>query len=245
MKYINVTLLLITLVVGCSFDTKVIDILRGSDGKDGLDGANGHSLVSQFMPSDSEIECAAGGTRLDVYLDLDDSLSPTEADLYQGSLVACNGMNGLNGEDGLDGAQGLRGYPGERGPRGHVGPKGDRGPRGYDGDDGEQGPMGPPGPQGVQGLAGAQGPQGAQGIQGEQGPPGSGATIQSSTSTCTLVTGNYYLKNNTLYEEDDSNKCDGNNDKVSLNASGDSLWLSASHLLIKDSEGVIRVIKFN
>lgn len=244
-------------VFGCS---KVeVDIIKGDNGKD---GANGHSLVSQFIDA-NELECSTGGTRLDIYIDLNDDLSLNEEDLYQGSLVACNGSNGLNGTNGLQGVQGetgatgAQGIQGERGPRGHVGPRGERGPRGHrgedgeDGNDGAQGVAGPVGPQGPQGPAGSQGIQGLQGATGAQGPvgptgpSGSGATILASTSSCVLITGNYYLKNNTLYEEDDSSLCDGNHDKVSMNSSGDSLWLSASKLLIKDSEGIMRVITFN
>jgi hypothetical protein len=90
---------------GCS--KAEVDIIKGDNGKDGTNGANGHSLVSQFI-SASELECSTGGTRLDIYLDLDDNLSLNEEDLYQGSLVACNGANGLNGVQGLQGTEILR-----------------------------------------------------------------------------------------------------------------------------------------
>jgi Collagen triple helix repeat (20 copies) len=234
----------LTLMLTSCSKTEIVDILQGkpgtngTNGTNGADGANGHSLVSQYTEA-SGCECETSGQRMDVYLDVDDSLSVTEGDLYQGSLVACNGYNGLNGKDGLDGTDGAQGIPGEPGPQGEagqVGPQGEAGQVGPQGEQGIPGPVGPQGPQGIQGLPGA---------TGAQGPAGSGAVIQGSTSTCTLVVGNYYLKNNVLYDEDDSNKCDGNNDKVSFNMSGDSLWLTSTILAVKDGEGVIKVIKFN
>jgi len=229
MKKLMVILCLLS-VIGCSPDREVVEVIKG---KDGVDGANGHSIVSQFNEA-SQCECGEnGGTRLDLFIDMDDSLSTTESDLYQGSLVACNGANGLNGENGLDGTDGAQGVPGEQGPQGE---QGEIGAQGVAGSTGEQGPVGPQGPTG---------PQGLQGIPGVAGTNGSGATILASSSTCVQVDGNYYMKNDTLYYEDDSSKCDGNHDKVSLNSSGDSLWVAAKKLAVLDGDGELRVIIFN
>ncbi len=96
---------------------------NGETGAAGPSGANGHSLVSETLPA-SQLECdSAGGSRLDVYLDLDNSLSPTEGDLFQSSIVACNGSNGLSGADGAAGIPGPQGLPGIGIP-GPVGPQG-------------------------------------------------------------------------------------------------------------------------
>lgn len=245
MNNLLITAILI-LILSCTKSTTV-EVISGKDGSNGSNGSNGHSLVSQFVSSNEDIECEAGGTRLDVYLDLDDSFNPSEADSYQGSLIACNGKNGLNGSNGLNGTVGLQGpqgVPGTQGPQGSVGPKGDKGPKGDSGDSDDHDDVvaGPPGPQGP---AGPQGPQGLPGAQGAQGASGSGAVIQVSTSSCVLIVDSYYTKNNLLYLENDSNYCDGNNDKVTLNSSGDSMWVAASMLVIKDGAGILRIIKFN
>jgi uncharacterized protein YceK len=210
----KILVMLAILASGCSPDKEVVSVINGDDGKD---GANGHSIVSSFNEA-SQCECSNGGTRLDLFVDLDDSLTASESDLYQGSFVACNGANGLNGEQGV---------AGEQGPAGEIGPQG------------------PAGSTGAQGPVGPQGPTGPQGLTGATGASGSGATILASSSTCTQVDGNYYMKNDTLYYEDDSNKCDGNHDKVSLNSSGDSMWVAAKKLAVKDGNGVLRVIIFN
>ncbi len=125
-------LILAVLCIGaCKVKSKV-EIVDGNNGKN---GANGHSLVSQILPT-TELECSSTGTRLDIYLDLDDSLNTSEVDLYQGSIVICDGTNGLNGNPGHDGIAG---------PPGSVGPPGLNGNPGHDG---SPGPNGPPGPQG-------------------------------------------------------------------------------------------------
>lgn len=225
----KVLVVLAVVLAGCSPDKEVVEIIKGDD------GANGHSITSQISEA-SNCECGeSGGSRLDLFIDLDDSLSTTEEDLYQGSIVTCNGANGLSGENGLDGATGAQGVPGEAGPQGAPG-ESIVGPQGVAGLTGAQGPVGPQGPTG---------PQGLQGVPGVAGTNGSGATILASSSTCVQVDGNYYMKNDTLYYEDDSNKCDGNHDKVSLNASGDSMWVAAKKLAVIDGSGELRVIIFN
>ncbi len=207
-------------LVGCAEKTTVTMIpgAAGAPGAAGQNGANGHSLVSYFTEA-SGCECQAGGTRLDIYQDLNDDLEASEGDSYTGSLVACNGANGANGQDGT---------PGEQGPEGAAGPQGEPG---ADGADGEQGPQGPAGADGIDGVDGA------------QGPAGSGASILASSSVCTSISGNYYMKNNVLYLEDDSSLCDANHDKVELN-NGDSVWISTNKLAVYNSTG-LRVITFN
>lgn len=218
-------LLMLSVLAACG---ESVVVIKGINGKDGEPGANGHSLVSEYVEA-SLLECpVSSGSRLDVYVDLDDSLSVSEGDMYNGSLVVCNG------------AQGLQGVAGEQGPQGVIGPQGLQGITGANGQDGAMGAQGP------QGLAGPVGAMGAQGIQGIPGTPGTNATasIQAGTSGCVNVVGNYYLKGNTLYNENDSNLCDGNHDKVSMNSSGDSLWLSSTVLAVDDGS-TLRVIKFN
>ena len=184
---------LLTLLVGCGERTVTgtLNGTDGKDGKDGKDGTNGHSIVSQFssIPVES-LECRAGGNSLNLYVDMDDSYSASEGDIYTGSLVSCNGSNGLDGingtdgQDGLDGENGQDGAPGMDGRPGRPGRNGRNGTNGRPGRDGqdglpgaqgvpgEQGPAGPAGAQGVPGMVGPVGPVGPSGIQGEQGEQG-------------------------------------------------------------------------
>lgn len=210
------------LLVGCGKETKTIVL----EGKDGKDGKNGHSLVSSYS-SASELECANGGTRLDIFLDLDDSLTKTEEDLYTNSLVACNGAQGDAGVQGEVGAQGPAGAAGEVGPQG------------------EQGIAGPAGP------AGPQGPQGLQGIQGLQGVAGSNAPLSVITaytsSSCVRVNNTSFFtkpngSNSGIYS---SSSCHSSSKEFEL-GEGDSMWVSSKALAVKlvDTTG-IRVIEFN
>jgi hypothetical protein len=173
MKYL--LLVLGFVLVGCDKRTEIATVVA-------VDGKNGHSLVSQYntidSSSDSEsdhIECLNGGNRLDIFVDMDDSLSVSEGDVYSNSLIACNGLNGLQGLQGIQGVQGeageqgRQGIPGRRGPRGRQGPQGIAGLDGADGPQGLRGEPGAIGPQGLQGLQGNTGPAGPAGIQGPQG----------------------------------------------------------------------------
>lgn len=193
-----VTLGILAAVTACSVDKEVVQVLRGADGK------NGHSLVSQYVEVNT-CECdEQGGTRLDIYLDIDDSLSISEGDLFQNSLIACNGRNGLQGIQGLPGVQGVQGeqgpqgIPGEAGPQGIAGEQGVQGlpgPQGLTGETGATGATGSQGVAGPQGPAGATGPQGAMGPQGPQGP--AGAILQNyvlSESSCTDIDDGYFAK---------------------------------------------------
>lgn len=198
----------------------------GNDGSDGLNGVNGHSVVSYYNEA-SYCECENSGSRLDMYLDLDDSLSATEGDQLLNSLVICNGLNGLKGEQGETGA------PGPQGVAGAVGPQGPQGP---------QGVMGPMGVPGVQGPTGPVGPQGPQGMQGS---PSSSATITvyNNSSSCVLLTGSsYYVKNGDIYS---SSSCHSHTKVMVLQGTGDSFWISPNQLATDGGYSAIRVIKFN
>lgn len=171
-KLLALTLLIL---VSCGPKKEQVDVIKGKD------GSNGHSLVSESFSAE---ECENGGSRLDIFLDADDSLDVSEGDLFQSSLIACNGSQGEQGERGSQGIQGLvgaNGAKGEAGPRGLRGPRGPIGPQGLVGATGAVGPTGSIGNTGATGDIGPQGPQGIQGIQGIQGAAGLPA------SSCTLV----------------------------------------------------------
>lgn len=69
---------------------------NGMDGTDGINGSNGHSIVSVSRLA-TNLECPGlGGSAVDFYLDVDDSLSVSVNDVLQSGVVACNGSNGLN-----------------------------------------------------------------------------------------------------------------------------------------------------
>lgn len=195
----------------------------GAEGPAGPQGANGHSLVSETVAA-SALECAVSGQRLDIYVDLDDSLSLSAGDQFSSSLISCNGANGL------DGAQGVAG---EQGPQGEVGP---------------EGLMGAEGPQGAEGPTGPQGVQGPQGAQGAQGPAGSGATIQNytlNTSTCLSIGDSLYAKrNSTDVRVYSASNCNG----ASLVAQIDGehpVFLTGDRLGFNVNGGNLRVLKFN
>ena len=183
---------------------------------------DGYSVVSEYS-SASSVECETDGTRLDLYLDLDRSLTASSGDRYLNSLVSCNGLNGLNGENGVDGESGPQGLQGEVGPEGPQGSPGLQGPTG---------PMGPSGPQGLVGIPGING--------------SSGATIVNYTSSsCTLISGTTkYVKvgnnNSSIYT---STSCSGNS-KVAEVSQGESYWVSNNALAIHN-ENSTRVITFN
>src|SRR5688572_25279810 len=103
-------ILILVLVAACTPKLEKVSIVKGE---------NGHSMVSMFGQP-SEAECELDGSRLDIYLDLDDSLTVSEGDLYQGSLIVCNGANGLQGLKG-DAGESIVGPQGEQGIQGPVG----------------------------------------------------------------------------------------------------------------------------
>lgn len=140
MRYVWVLMFL--MMCSCA-PSATVDLIPGNEGPrgaTGATGANGHSIVSQYLEA-SYCECgSAGGSRLDMYVDLDDSLEASEGDLYSNSLVTCNG------------AHGVQGVPGATGPQGSAGPQG---AAGANGSPGPTGPQGPAGPQGLTGPAGS------------------------------------------------------------------------------------------
>ena len=246
-------LLMSLLVVSCGMRGK-----SGKDGVNGKDGANGHSLVS-LINSASEVECSAGGQRVDIYLDMNDNFSTDEQDLYLNSMVACNGVDGTAGVDGIDGQDGADGQDGVDGRDGAVGLQGERGeagPPGLEGRVGPQGLQGENGPQGIPGIqglvgdrgeVGSQGVQGLQGAQGERGVDGAGAIISSYVSSnCSAISGtSLFTKPNAAAASVYSlNTCSAASKLYDI-ANGESLFLETNVLAIKITTGGIRVIKFN
>lgn len=251
--------LMFLLSVGCSHKESVTFMPgpqgdAGATGATGAAGANGHSLVSQTVEA-GYCECdQAGGNRLDIYLDNDDSLSVSEGDSFQSALIACNGRNGLNGSNGLPGTTGATGETGSTGETGATGAQGIPGAQGPSGSQGTPGPMGMMGPQGAMGSpgpTGSTGPQGPQGTPGAQGPAGSGATLQNYTlnSSCQSVSDGYYAKKSgsdvKLYS---NSSCSSLVTTVYAEhvSNGDaSYWLTSTRLGFNDNSGNLRVIKFN
>lgn len=197
---------------------------QGNQGDQGVAGSNGHSLVSETVAA-SALECAVSGQRLDIYVDLDDSLSVSAGDQFQSSLIACNGANGLNGQDGAAGAQG---------------PQGDTGP---------QGSVGPQGGQGVAGPSGPAGVQGPQGEAGAQGPAGTGATVQNyslSSSTCTSLGDSLYAKkNSTNVRIYSGSTCSSSTMTLEIDSSGHSYFLTGTRVGFNVNGGDLRILKFN
>jgi hypothetical protein len=252
MKFLLMSLLL----VSCGLRGKAgKDGVNGKDGVDGKDGANGHSLVSQINLA-SDIECSTGGQRVDIYLDMNDSFTTDEFDLYLNSIVACNGADGEDGTDGEDGADGQDGADGKDGAQGLRGEPGEQGPPGLEGRVGPQGLQGEAGPQGIQGIqglvgergeVGPQGVQGLQGAQGERGADGTGAIISSYvSSSCSAISGtSLFTKPNAAVASVYSlNTCSAASKLYDV-ANGESLFLENNVLAIKITTGGIRVIKFN
>ena len=79
MKQILTVFLALGLMVGCSDErtTKAVvtanDGLNGLSGLDGVDGKNGHSIVTKVTEA-SECECETSGSRIDMFVDLNDNL---------------------------------------------------------------------------------------------------------------------------------------------------------------------------
>lgn len=224
MKKMFLVLMCLVAMVGCA-GPKGDTGATGPQGDVGAPGANGHSLVSVFN-SASALECPNGGSRLDIYLDTDDSLTPSDSDVYESSLIACNGANGLDGAQGVAGAQG---------PQGDVGPQGDTGPQG------DVGPVGPAGPQGPQGATGA------------VGPTGSGATIQNfamSSSTCTSLGDSLYAKrsssSSSVIRIYSASNCNSASQVSEIDDGTSSVWLTSTRLGFNTGGGTnLRVIGYN
>lgn len=220
-------LFVLFVLIGCNKGTSVVEVVKGDNGKDGKDGANGHSLVSQFVQLDNNsLECSNAGTRLDIYLDLDDTFTVSSNDSYVGSLIACAGLNGLNGINGLDGTDGQDGIPGVQGPQGEVGPQGVTGPQG------EAGPVGPIGPQGPQGATGAVGPSGS----------GATITVYNSNACVNIADTMYYVKTTAIY---DNATCSSSHKLIDLNTNNGTFWVGVNKLATPNSNNGIKVILFN
>lgn len=65
---------------------------KGNKGDKGDSGSNGHSLITN--PSVVPNVCTNGGTAIDVFIDVDDSLSFTAGDVYQSTVFSCHGVDG-------------------------------------------------------------------------------------------------------------------------------------------------------
>lgn len=202
----------------------------------GKDGANGHSLVSIYSEA-SHCECAYGGNRLDILIDSDDSLSVSEDDIYQSSLIICNGANGRNGLDGAIGEVGPRGVKGDIGLQGLQGETGAVGSQGIQGEVGPVGPAGSKGPQGDQGL------RGLQGIAGTNGTNAT-ASISVTSSSCALISGtSYYSKNDRVYNN--SSCSDSHAGMVADLNGGDSFWVGSNKLAVDFTSSSMKIITFN
>lgn len=196
----------------------------GDVGAQGPQGNNGHSLVSEVVAA-TALECAVSGQRLDIYLDLDDSLTLSTGDTYQSSLVACNGANG---------AQGIQGIQGAQGPQGTVGPAG---------------AIGADGPQGVAGPVGPQGIQGPQGTVGAQGATGSGATVQNyaMSSTCVALGDALYAKKSSsavrIYNV---STCSSASQVAEIVDGTESYWITSNRLGFNTGAGTnLRIVNYN
>ncbi len=216
-KYLGL-LFLALFVTGCMNKALIVrgnDGGKGDTGATGSTGANGHSLVSQILDA-TELECPSGGDRLDVYLDLDDSLSASEGDLYQNSLVACNGYNGNPGHDGT---------PGQPGGPGQAGPPGLNGNPGHDGI------PGPPGTPGTPGNDGHGATVGQHNV----------ASCTSLGGTFYLKKGSGNESGSVgIYT---SSNCTGNHSQ--LNDANSTFWLSSSSLAIYVDGQNVRVLTFD
>jgi hypothetical protein len=236
----KILLLSLLILAACGPAKERASIYQPKDGKDGKDGANGHSLVSEYVES---CECESGGTRLDVFIDMDDSLSVSEGDIYQSSLIACNGAQGIQG------IQGEQGIPGEQGPQGLQGIAGPQGLQGMQGAPGIPGAVGPQGSQGVAGPVGPAGPQGPQGIQGQQGIQGvagssATASITTTASGCNrILTTSYYSKDDRVYN---NSSCSSSHAGMVADLNGgDSFWVGTNILAVDFTSSSMKIIKFN
>lgn len=219
--------------IGCAPSKEIVTIVNGTPGAPGRDGANGHSLVSQYMAA-TELECdSSGGSRLDIYMDLDDSLTPSEGDLYENSLIACNGLNGVNGSDGSDGSNGINGHDGI------AGPPGSSGPPGLDGN---------PGHDGLPGPSGAPGQNGAPGSDGENGHDGKDAhvTPKNVTGNCSNINSGYdaLIKNQTVELYTAGFSCSASKKVFVLTDSASTFWISNTELAVFVSPAGLRVLTY-
>jgi hypothetical protein len=160
-------------------------------------------------------------------MDVDDSLTPTDGDLYQNSLIACNGLNGNHGENGHDGI---------------AGPPGQAGPPGLDGNPGHDGE---PGPSGLPGSPGAPGANGHDGAPGQDGKDAH-VTPKNVTGNCAALTANYdaKIKNNTVELYTAGHSCDAPWKVFTLTSSASTFWLSSTELAVFVDPAGLRVLTY-
>lgn len=175
----HLILIPVIFLTGCCFPWLEVDTF-------GVDGANGHSVLSESSPASVD-DCPNGGTKLDLYLDVDNTKTITVKDTYEGSVLACNGANGDTGLQGPIGATGDTGPVGETGPTGPQGLPGEIGPIGPQGPNGDIGATGPQGPIGNTGAVGGTGPQGPAGNTGSTGPQGEPGQSVTGVKFCPNV----------------------------------------------------------
>lgn len=220
MKKVIVLLLTAFIVNACS-KTETVTALKGDPGND---GKNGHSLVSQYV-APTELECAnSDGNRLDIYIDMDDSLTPTDGDVYQNSLVACNGSDGRDGNPGHDGV---------------AGPPGQSGPPGLNGNPGHDGQPGPQGPPGSPGAPGSNGHDGRDGHDPQVTPKNVGAN-------CSNISSNYdaLIKNQTVEIYTAGFACSANKKVFVLTSSASTFWLSNNELAVFVDPVGLRILTY-
>ena len=238
-----VLVLAILCAVGCAPNREVVEIINGTPGAPGAPGRNGHSLVSQYQEA-SELECdASGGSRLDIYMDSDDSLTPSEGDNYQNSILICNGKNGLDGAVGAtgpageDGSDGTNGNNGINGHDGIAGPPGSSGPPGLNGNPGQNGQPGPSGPPGSPGAPGSNGSNGHD----------AHVTPRNVSGVCSSISPTYdaLVKNNTveLYNGNGSGNCSGQKVFI-LTSAASTFWLSATELAVFVDPAGLRILTY-
>lgn len=108
MKFIIIALL--ALAVGCGKQTKTVTV-QGKDGKDGVNGRDGYSIVSS-SESNPEICGSAGGTMVFLAMDMNQNFDFDSEDIVQTQYVSCNGQNGAQGVAGTNGRDGRDGLNG-------------------------------------------------------------------------------------------------------------------------------------
>lgn len=102
-------LLLAAFLINACAKTETISATKGDKGDPGAPGQNAHQTL--FVASED-------GTVLNLYVDMDDSLTVTEGDLIYGSVTLPAGPQGEPGEDGQNGNDGEQGPEGPQGPAG-------------------------------------------------------------------------------------------------------------------------------
>ncbi len=235
-------LLIALAMVGCAIDKSTVATITATDG---TNGQNGHSLVSQYVQA-TELECdSAGGSRLDIYVDIDDSLSASDGDVYQNSLVVCNGLNGLNGIDGQDGQDGQNGNNGINGHDGIAGPPGSAGPPGLNGNPGHDGAQGPAGAPGTPGAPGQNGSNGQDGAPGQDGKDAH-VTPKNVTGNCTNISVGYdaKIKDNTVELFTAGFSCASPKKVFTLTSSSSTFWLSSTELAVFVDPAGLRILTY-